>query len=159
LISDSESWFGESLEDFRSPTHTRHSLVQMARRGFYQMAAGYEDFNDADFLRVDPALRLALGKDHDLGASQSMLSRLGNDVLGKEAGLAALDGALQRSMDALVKKRDKHQIIIEVDSTEDPAHGGQDGHFGKNCFHCSVSPATATALGLCSGPATFTPPM
>lgn len=130
----------DCLEDFRSPTHTRHSLVQMVRQRVYQVAAGYEDCNDADFLRVDPALRLALGKDHDLGASQSMLSRLENEVLGNEAGLAALDGALLRSMDALLKKRDKYQIIIDVDSTEDPAHGGQEcvaynGHFGKNCFH------------------------
>ena len=72
----------DCLEDLRSPAHTRHSMVQMVRQRVYQMAAGYEDCNDADFLRVDPALRLALGKDHDLGASQSMLSRLGNDVLG-----------------------------------------------------------------------------
>lgn len=131
---------GDCLEDLRSPAHTRHSLVKMVRQRVYQMAAGYEDCNDADFLRVDPALRLALGKDHDLGASQSMLSRLENDVLGNEAGLSALDGALLRSMDALVKKRDKYQLIIDVDSTEDPAHGGQEcmaynGHFGKNCFH------------------------
>jgi len=43
-------------------------------------------------------------------------------------------------MDALVKTRDKHQLLIDVDSTEDPAHGGQEcvtynGHFGKNRFH------------------------
>jgi len=52
------------------------SLVQMVRQRVYQIAAGYEDCNDADFLRIDPALRLALGKDHQVGASQSMLSRL-----------------------------------------------------------------------------------
>ncbi|HBK79638.1 MAG TPA: hypothetical protein DDZ83_08135, partial [Nitrospinae bacterium] len=42
----------------------------------------YEDCNDADHLRIDPALRLAIGKGHNAGAGQSMLSRLENEVLG-----------------------------------------------------------------------------
>ena len=67
----------DCLEDLRSPTHTRHSMVQMVRQRVYQIAAGYEDCNDADYLRIDPALRLALGKDHQAGASQSMLSPFG----------------------------------------------------------------------------------
>ncbi len=131
---------GECLEDLRSPAHTKHSLVQMVRQRVYQIAAGYEDCNDADFLRVDPALRLALGQDHRLGASQSMLSRLENDVLGNAMGLEALDGALTRATDALLKRKNKKRLIIDLDSTEDPAHGKQEcvaynGHFAKNCFH------------------------
>ncbi len=59
----------EFLEDLRSSTHTKHSLIQMVQQRVYQIAAGYEDCNDADFLRIDPALRLALGKDHRAGAS------------------------------------------------------------------------------------------
>jgi len=66
----------------------------MVRQRVYQKAAGYEDCNDADFLRIDPALRPALGKDHQAGASQSMLCRLENDVLGNSVGLEALDSAL-----------------------------------------------------------------
>ena len=66
----------DCLEDLRSPTHTKHALVQMVRQRVYQIAAGYKDCNDADYLRIDPALRLALGKDHRLGTIQSMLSRL-----------------------------------------------------------------------------------
>ena len=69
-------------EDLRSPAYTKHALVQMVRQRVYQIAAGYEDYNDADFLRIDPALRLALDKDHRFGVSQSMLTRLENDVLG-----------------------------------------------------------------------------
>jgi hypothetical protein len=49
----------DGLEALRSPSHTKHSLVQMVRQRVYQIAAGYEDCNDADFLRIDPALRLA----------------------------------------------------------------------------------------------------
>ena len=97
------------LDDPRSPVHTRHSLIQMMRQRVYQIAAGYEDCNDADHLRVDPALRLAIGKDRKAGASQSMLSRLENDVLGNGSGLKALDGALRRSTDALLRKKDKRK--------------------------------------------------
>ena len=61
----------DCLEDLRTPTHTKHSLVQMVRQRVYQIAAGYEDCNDADFLRIDPALMLAIGKDHLTGASHS----------------------------------------------------------------------------------------
>lgn len=45
----------DCLEDLRSPTHTKHSLVQTVRQRVYQIAAGYEDCNDADFLRIDGA--------------------------------------------------------------------------------------------------------
>ena len=79
------------------------------------MAAGYEDCNDADFLRIDPALRLALGKDHQAGAGQSMLSRLENDILGNEAGLQALEAALTRSTDTLLKRKNKKRLIIDLD--------------------------------------------
>ncbi|MDA0999020.1 MAG: IS1380 family transposase [bacterium] len=130
----------DCLEDRRSPVHTKHSLVQMIRQRVYQLAAGYEDCNDADHLRIDPALRLAIGKGHKAGAGQSMLSRLENEVLGNETGLKALDSALRRSTDALLLKEDKRRLIVDVDSTEDPAHGSQEnaaynGHFGTNCFH------------------------
>ena len=39
----------DCLEDVRLPSHTRHSMVQMVRQRVYQMAAGYEDCNDAEF--------------------------------------------------------------------------------------------------------------
>jgi hypothetical protein len=97
----------DCLEDLRLPSHTRHSMIQMVRQRVYQIAAGYEDCNDADFLRIDPALRLALGKDHQTGASQSMLSRLENDVLGNTLWLEALDGALTRATDALLNKEEQ----------------------------------------------------
>jgi len=42
---------GDCLEDLRPPAHTKHSLVQKVRQRVYQIAAGYEDCNDAEFLR------------------------------------------------------------------------------------------------------------
>ena len=69
-----------------------------------------------------------------------MLSRLENDFLGNAMGLEALDSALTRATNALLKRKNKRQLIIDLDSTEDPAHGKQEGvayngHFAKNCFH------------------------
>jgi len=66
---------GECLEDLRSLAHTKHSFVQMVRQRVYQIAAGYEDCNDADFLPIGPALRLAIGKDQQVGAGLGFLSR------------------------------------------------------------------------------------
>jgi hypothetical protein len=128
------------LEDTRSWVHSNHTQLQMVRQRVYQVAAGYEDCNDADFLRIDPARRLATGKGDEAGVGQSRLSRLENEVLGAEDGLKALENALTRSNDALMKRKKKQRLIVDADSTEDPAQGKQEhvafnGHFGKNCFH------------------------
>jgi len=147
------------LDDDRSDSHKKHSLEQMVRQRVYQMAEEYEDCNDADYLRVDPALRLALGKGHECGASQSMLSRLENDVLGTASGQEALDAMIIRSADALLKWKNKRRLILDVDSTEDPAHGNQEnvaynGHFRKNCYHpvfCFTSDGDGLAAKLRPG--------
>ena len=131
---------GREIDDPRSPVHIRHSMVGMIRQRVYQIAAGYEDCIDADQLRIDPALRLALGKDHKVCAGQSVMSKLENDYLGNGQGLVALEKALARSADALLRRKNKRRLIVDLDSTEDPAHGKQEkmaynGHFRKNCFH------------------------
>ena len=146
LLREIDNRFGvigpvaEDLQDARSSVHAKHSFVQMIRQRVYQIAAGYEDCNDADLLRIDPALRPAIGKEHDAGAGQSMLSRLENEILGTEDGLKALEEAIVRSNDPLMKRKKKQRLIVDVDSTEDPAHGKQEqvafnGHFGTTCFH------------------------
>jgi len=145
LLREMDERFGISgpiseLEDTRSWVHSKHTQLQMVRQRAYQIAAGYEGCNDADFLRIDPALRLAIGKDDEAGAGQSSLSRLENEVLGTEAGLRALEQALMRSNDALMRRKGKRRLIVNVDSTEDAAHGKEEnvrfnGHFGTTCFH------------------------
>jgi hypothetical protein len=149
----------ETLEDKRSPLHAKHHLVQMIRQRVYQTAAGYEKCNDADLLRIYPALRLAIGKGRNAGAGQSILSRLENDVLDTEEGLKV-------SNDGLMMRKKKQHLIVDVESSKDLAHGKQEnvafnGHFRKNCFHtrCTPPPPTGTAWGRSSGPATFIQPM
>jgi hypothetical protein len=108
----------DCLEDLRSPTHANHSLVQMVPQRVYQIAADYEDCNEADYVRIDPSLRLALDKGHEAGASQSMLFRLENDVLGNAMGLEALGAALTQSTDTLLRRKNKKRMIGDLDSTE-----------------------------------------
>ena len=149
----------DCMEDPRRASHLRHTYVDLIRQRVYQMAAGYEDCNDANHLRIDPALRLALGKDEEYAASQSMLSRLENEILGNATGLAALEETLERSIDALLRKKAKGRLIIDLDSTEDPAHGRQEGvayngHFEKNCYHplfCFNSEGDCLAVKLREG--------
>ena len=50
------------LQDSRIVSHTQHSCTDLLRQRVYQIAPGYEECNDANELRRDPALRLALGK-------------------------------------------------------------------------------------------------
>ena len=88
----------------------------------------------------DPALRLALGKGHESGAGQSALCRFENNILATRQGLKALENAISRSADTLLRRRNKRRLIIDVDSTEDPVHGNQEGaafngYFEQVCFH------------------------
>jgi hypothetical protein len=123
------------IDDPRSPLHTDHSLLQLLRQRVYQVAAGY----DADHLRVDPVLRLASGKEHESGVRQSALSRLENNILATREGLKALENALNRSADTLLRRRNQRRLIIDIDSTEDPLHGKQEGaalngYFEQVCY-------------------------
>jgi len=128
------------LQDSRNVSQTQHSCTDLLRQRVYQIAAGYEDCNDANELRKDPALCLALGKNNAYAASQSLLSRFENKILGNRHGLQALDGVLERSIDPLLKREGKARLILDLDSSEDPAHGRQEGvnyngHYRKNCYH------------------------
>ncbi len=128
------------IDDPRSSRHTDHSLLQLLRQRVYQVAAGYEDCNNADHPRADPALRLALGKEHENRASQSVLSRFENNILATGKGMKALEDMISRSADTLLRRRNKRRLIIDVDSTEDPVHGNQEGaafngYFEQVCYH------------------------
>ena len=55
-------------------------------------------------------------------------------------GLETLDGALTPTTEALLKRKNKRRLIIDLDSTKGSAHGKQEGVayiglFAKNCFH------------------------
>jgi hypothetical protein len=76
------------------------SVIQSFKRTMSINLGLAEISNHANHLWTDPALRLALGKDAEYEASQSMLCRLENGILGADKGMAALDETRQRSIEA-----------------------------------------------------------
>jgi hypothetical protein len=51
--------FVEVLKDPRDPRYIDHSYEEMLRQRIFQIACGYEDANDCDQLRRDPAFKAA----------------------------------------------------------------------------------------------------
>jgi hypothetical protein len=71
------------LTDARDPTSTAHSYADMIGARLFAIACGYEDCDDLDVLRVDPAFKLACGRLPESGRdlmSQPTLSRLENGL-------------------------------------------------------------------------------
>src|SRR5712675_1752253 len=62
---------GEALADGRTGKNGRHALVGMLRQSVFGRLAGYEDVNDADRLRHDPAMRWIVGVKATSGAAAS----------------------------------------------------------------------------------------
>ena len=53
---------GGCLTDTRDPANTTHSYADMIRARLLAIACGYEDCDDLDVLRFDPAFKLACGR-------------------------------------------------------------------------------------------------
>ncbi len=54
--------FAECFRDYRSSSYTDYSVHQLLAQRVYGIILGYEDVNDHDKLRYDPALAIALEK-------------------------------------------------------------------------------------------------
>ena len=60
--------FARRVPDRRDPTRVVHSLVDLIRARMFAICCGYEDADDLDHLRSDPAFKLACGRLPDSGA-------------------------------------------------------------------------------------------
>ena len=129
-----------SIDDRRDSRYADHSMMELLRQRIYQVVAGYEDCNDANILRKDPALKAAcdlLLSDPDL-ASQPTLSRLENSVTSKDLYRIAeqfLQVYIRRN-----KKRKPKRIILDLDGTDDPTYGDQQltffhGYYDQYMYH------------------------
>jgi len=127
------------FRDSRLPERVRHSLLELIRQRVYQIAAGYEDGNDADRLRRDPALKVAVGRPPRSGAdlaSQPTLSRLESAVA--EVECEAINAVLLSQFLACPRKPPR-EVVLDFDTSEDPTHGQQEfaffnAHYGSYCF-------------------------
>ena len=115
--------FGGALKDLRVGDVKQPKLT-MVRQRMYGILAGYEDQNDHDALRSDPALKLICDRspdDYDL-ASQPTLSRFENVV--SIADLWRLRDVLcDEFLDAFTTPPTR--ITLDMDAFDDPAHGQQ----------------------------------
>ena len=127
------------IPDRRDPDRITHSLSDMLRARIFAIACGYEDADDLDHLRTDPALKLACGRLPDSGAdlcSQPTLSRLENaprlrDVLRMAGAMVDLWCASY--------PRPPSAVTLDIDDTVDVVHGRQqlslfNAHYDERCF-------------------------
>lgn len=127
------------LVDHRDPSRVQYSYAEMALARMVMIAAGYEDCDDIDTLKADPAFKIAVGRAPDSDAdlmSQPTLSRLEN--LANWRALARIGHNL---IDLFCKSyaRPPTAIVLDIDDTDDPVHGQQElalfnAHYDCTCF-------------------------
>jgi Transposase DDE domain group 1 len=129
------------LNDPRQDDRVRHDSLALLRQRLYQIVAGYEDANDADRLRHDPLLQIVADQKlgHALG-SQPTLSRWENAPSARE--LIRLNDLLREQFIRLCSDqvRKRGEILLDLDSTDDPTHGQQqlsffNGGYGQHMYH------------------------
>jgi hypothetical protein len=134
---------GKLIADGRDRRYVRHAVLDLVRQRIYQIAAGYEDANDATFLRDDPVLRAVVDRvEHPL-ASQPTLSRLENGVDWDSIRLLEREGLEWFCRVGGARPDGAHaadEIILDIDSSEDPTHGQQaltffNGHYDSYMYH------------------------
>lgn len=131
------SRLGQCFLDGRQPALVQHSVQELVSQRVYGLALGYEDLNDHEQLRRDPLLRVMAGKreveDSPL-AGKSTLNRLelsdGTPSRYKKITYwkAALDALLVKVF-VEAHERAPEQIVLDVDTTDLPLHGQQEGRF------------------------------
>ena len=112
------------IDDPRAPERVRHGLAAIPRFRMLMIAAGHEDGNDADGLRHDPVLKLALDGLPEGAApcSQPTIPRLENlpDVRALLRMARAMVGLHCSSFRQIPRR-----IVLAVDDTFDAVHGEQ----------------------------------
>jgi hypothetical protein len=104
--------------------------------------AGYEDVNDAERLRHDPAMRFIVGGKAAQGsaASSSQMGRFETKWLAAPANLSALCALPGQWVDRVHGRRPPRGIVLDMDSSVSPTHGDQElsvwnGHYQCTCYH------------------------
>lgn len=126
--------------DARDPALVEHAVETLLLQRIAGIALGYEDLNDHDTLRHDPVLAVLAGKflarrtDCAPLAGKSTLNRLElsrerPDRYRKIAANGAAIKALFVDLFLDAHPRPPSRIILDLDATDDPLHGNQEGRF------------------------------
>ena len=127
------------LPDPRDPRRIVHEQREMLAQRIFSVALGYEDLNDQQTMRDDPALQVAAGKEADPDgplASPPTLCRLENRV-GRQALVAMSKLLVEHFLAA--HETPPEEIVLDFDATDDPVHGQQEerfyhGYYRHYCF-------------------------
>ena len=116
----------DAYDDPRRADRIEHASLALLRQRVYQIVAGYEDADDSDLLRTDPVLQTVVGQ-RDLTVplgSQPTMSRLEN-----AADWTSIERLKRLPLEWFLRARGaqplRHELILDVDSTDDPCHGHQ----------------------------------
>jgi hypothetical protein len=130
------------LADARTGRNGRHRLAGLLRQSVFGRLAGYEGVNDAARLRRDPAMRWVVGDRAIAGfaASASQMGRFETKWLCRSENLAALADLPGQWIDKVHQRRPPKRIVLDMDSSESPTYGEQEGsayngHFACTCYH------------------------
>ncbi len=143
--------FAQCFRDYRDSPHVNYSVHQLLAQRVYGLVLGYEDINDHDKLRYDPALAIALSKLNFIDANEAVLA--GKSTLNRLEYCPAtiIDQANSRYhriehqpkeleqafVDIFLDSYPKppRQIILDMDVTDDQVHGNQEGAFYNKYYH------------------------
>ncbi|HVS03025.1 MAG TPA: IS1380 family transposase [Thermoanaerobaculia bacterium] len=152
--------FAECFVDHRHPQRREHTVEQLLRQRVFALALGYEDLVDHDELRREPLLAALVGKADPTGGDRRRSEDRGRPLAGKstlnrlEWGVSgeaeddryrriAVDPAAVDAffVDAFLAAHSEppEQIVLDLDATDDPLHGAQEGRFfhgyyGHYCY-------------------------
>jgi hypothetical protein len=127
------------IPDPRQPDLIVHDQETMLAQRIMAIALGYEDLNDHQSLRDDPALQLAVGRRPEPDAplaSPPTLCRLENRV-DRKASVAIAEVLVDQFLAA--HPTPPEHLILDFDATDDPVHGHQErrffhGYYDHHCF-------------------------
>ena len=139
--------FAECFADSRAPELIEHTVRTLGGQRIFALALGYEDVVDHDQLRHDPTLAVLAGKlsarrkDCAPLAGKSTLNRLelGGPELTRYHRIAWDGAKIEALFVDLFLEAHQHppkQIILDLDATDDPLHGHQEGRFFHGYYDC-----------------------
>ena len=127
------------IPDRRDPSRIAHTIADMIRARVFAICCGYEDADDLDVQRCDPAFKVACGRLPDSGrdlCSQPTLSRLEN-APGLKDVIRLTYALVDQWMASYATPPSR--VTLDIDDTCDVAHGHQqlslfNAHYDERCF-------------------------
>ena len=142
--------FSACFTDHRSPLVIEHTAEELVYQRVYGLALGYEDLNDHDELRHDPLLAALVGKRDLAGQHRRIRRDRGKPLAGKSTlnrlELTRPDATRETRYKKIVSHAERieslfvdlflqahdrvpDRIVLDLDATDDPLHGHQEGRF------------------------------